>query len=128
MATKYTMFTMAGWLRQHLVQSEKLREKLLKIATNNQIKRLKECNDVQSVTHVLLTCKNKDLTENRTMFENNICKYVYKYPMFSNQEKLQTVLNLTLLCNKEDKDDVIETICTFVKNTYCIVQGITTIS
>ena len=84
----------------------------------------KECNDVQSVTHVLLTCKNKDLTENRTMFENKICKHVYKYPMFSTQEKLQTVLNLKLLCKKEDKDDAIETICTFVKNTYRIVQNI----
>ena len=30
---------MAGWLRQHLVQSENLQEKLHKIATNNQIKR-----------------------------------------------------------------------------------------
>ena len=164
MATKYTIFTMAVWLRQHLVQSENLQEKLLEIATNNQIKRYiyiqtfdtycldsinsekckvinacqqdlyetkpylsqlrsanvrsmftkmridanctldsqlrsfrntktkdplcKECNDVQSVTHVLLTCKNKDLTENRTMFENKICKHVYKYPMFSTQEKL----------------------------------------
>ena len=84
----------------------------------------KECNDVQSVTHVLLTCKNKDLTENRTMFVNKICKHVYKYPMFSTQEKLQTVLNLKLLCKKEDKDDAIETICTFVKNTYRIVQNI----
>ena len=84
----------------------------------------KECNDVQSVTHVLLTCKNKYLTENRTMFENKICKHVYKYPMFSTQEKLQTVLNLKLLCKKEDKDDAIETICTFVKNTYRIVQNI----
>ena len=58
------------------------------------------------------------------MFENNICKYVYKYPMFSTQEKLQTVLNLKLLCKKENEDDAIETICTFVKNTYRIVQSI----
>ena len=84
----------------------------------------KECNDVQSATHVLLTCKNKDLTENRTMFENKICKHVYKYPMFSTQEKLPTVLNLKLLCKKEDQDDAIETICTFVKSTYRIVQNI----
>ena len=58
------------------------------------------------------------------MFENKICKHVYKYPMFSTQEKLQTVLNLKLLCKKEDQDDAIETICTFVKNTYRIVQNI----
>ena len=58
------------------------------------------------------------------MFENKICKHVYKYPMFSTRDKLQTVLNLKLLCKKEDKDDVIETICTFVKNTYRIVQNI----
>ena len=75
----------------------------------------KECNDVQSVTHVLLTCQNEDLTKNRTTFENQFCKYVCKYPMFSTQEKLQTVLNLKLLCKKEDEDDAIETICTFVK-------------
>ena len=42
--------------------------------------------------------------------------------MFSTQEKLQTVLQL--LCKKEDKDDTIGTICTFVKNTYHIVQNI----
>ena len=83
----------------------------------------KECNDVQSVTHVLLTCQNEDLTKNRTTFENQFCKYVCKYPMFSTQEKLQTVLNLKLLCKKEDEDDAIETICTFVKNTYRIVQS-----
>ena len=81
----------------------------------------KECNDVQSVTHVLLTCQNEDLSKNRTTFENQFCKYVCKYPMFSTQEKLQTVLNLKLLCKKEDEDDAIETICTFVKNTYRIV-------
>ena len=69
----------------------------------------KECNNVQSITHVLLTCKNKDLIKNRTLFENKICKYVHT--------------NLKLLCKKEEEDDAIETTCTFVKNTYCIVQS-----
>ena len=44
--------------------------------------------------------------------------------MFSTQEKLQTVLNLKLLCKKEDEDDAIETICTFAGNTYSIVQNV----
>ena len=43
------------------------------------------------------------------MFENKICEYVCKYPMFSTQEKLQIVLNLKLLCKKEDENDAIET-------------------
>ena len=43
--------------------------------------------------------------------------------MLSTQEKLQTVLNLKLLCKNEEKDDAIETICMFVKNTYRIVQS-----
>ena len=44
-------------------------------------------------------------------------------PNVLDSRKLQTVLNLKLLCKKEDKDDTIETICTFVKNTYPIVQS-----
>ena len=56
-----------------------------------QYKTLISNTDVQLVTHVLLTCKNEYLTRNRTMFENKICKYVCKYPMFLTQEKLQTV-------------------------------------
>ena len=54
----------------------------------------KECNNVQSVTHVLLTCKNKDLTKNRTLFENKTCKYV----RILTQEIRQTVFNYKLLC------------------------------
>ena len=40
----------------------------------------------------------------------------------SEQEKLQTILNLRPLCKKEVEEDACQTICSFVKKSYDIVQ------
>ena len=63
----------------------------------------KECNDVQSVNHVLLTCQNEDLTKNRTMFENQFCKYVCKYPSSRLKKNCKLFLTSSYCAKKKTK-------------------------
>ena len=52
----------------------------------------------------------------------HLAKYLQHYAFMSEQEKLKTILNLKPLCKKEVKEDVCQTICTFVKKSYTILQ------
>ena len=54
----------------------------------------KECNVHQSVLHLLLECNNLELTKNRGVINDKLSKYVQHYPSMSEQEKLQTILNV----------------------------------
>ena len=81
----------------------------------------KECNVYQSVSHILFDCNNLELTKNRDVLNDKLSKYVH-YPSMSEQEKLKTTLNLKPLCKKEIEEDACQTICSFVKKSYDIVQ------
>ena len=69
----------------------------------------KICNVVQSVDHVLLYCKGKDLTTNRIIFEDklDLCKYVPKYCSLSDEHKLQMVLNFRPLWKKANENEAV---------------------
>ena len=62
----------------------------------------KECNVHQSVSHILFECNNLEveLTKNRDILNDKLSKFVQHYPSMSEQEKLQTILNLRPLCEK----------------------------
>ena len=70
----------------------------------------KICNVVQSVDHVLLLCKGKDLTTNRIIFEDKLCKYVPNYCSLSDEHKLQMVLDFRPVWRKANENEACETI------------------
>ena len=76
----------------------------------------------QSVLHILLECNSLELTKNRDILNDKLSEYVQHFPFMSEQEKLRTILNLQPLCKKEVEEDACQTICTFIKKSYDIVQ------
>ena len=53
---------------------------------------------------------------------DKLCKNVQHYLSMLEQEKLKTILNLRPLCKKEVVEDACQTIYTFLKKSYDIVQ------
>ena len=82
----------------------------------------KECIVHQSFSHVLLECNNFELTKNGDVLNDKLSKYVQHYKYMSEQENLKTILNLNPLCKKQVEEGACQTICTFIKKSYDIVQ------
>ena len=65
---------------------------------------------------------NVTTLKNRDVLNDKLSKYVQHFPSMSEQEKLKTILNLKPLSKKEVIENACQTICTFVKKSYDIVQ------
>ena len=86
------------------------------------------CPNLSHRYSVLFECNNLELTKNRdvvTVLNDKLSKYVqhYIYLSMSEQDKLQTILNLKPLCKKEVEEDVhCMSIYLYLWESYDIVQ------
>ncbi len=76
------------------------------------------CGACDNVEHLLLECK-KDSTKNaRSVFYNNMCKFVKGFKDMQKHEQIKQILNVNPKCSKVDLEEAITTICKFIKCVY----------